>query len=157
MLRPLRMLVVSVVASSAVLGAQAGDPIMGTWKLNVAKSTYSPDPPPKSSTHTYELYGQEGVKFSVEGVDAAGNRTSIQYTAYYDGKDYPVTGSSEFDTVALRRIDAYTTELVNKKAGKVVYTRTRVLSKDGQVLTITSRGTNPKGQAVNNVAVFEKQ
>ena len=36
-------------ALSAAAGAQT-DPIVGTWKLDVAKSTYKPGPPPKSAT-----------------------------------------------------------------------------------------------------------
>ena len=44
-----------------------------------------------------------------------------------------------------------------KKAGKVVGTSKRVVSKDGKELTLTTTGKNAKGQAVNNVDVFEKK
>jgi len=33
----------------------------------------------------------------------------------------------------------------------------RVVSKDGKVLTVTTKGTNAKGEATNNVAVYDKQ
>ena len=35
-------------------------------------------------------------------------------------------------------------------------TFTRVVSKDGKTMTVTIKGTNAQGQAVNNVVVFEK-
>jgi hypothetical protein len=34
------------------------DPLIGTWKLNVAKSTFSPGPAPRSTTATVTAAGQ---------------------------------------------------------------------------------------------------
>jgi CTP-dependent riboflavin kinase len=39
----------------------------------------------------------------------------------------------------------------------VFATGTRVISKDGKVMTITTKGTNAKGQAFNDVEVFDKR
>jgi len=152
-----------VVALGVVLGAdivnlsaQASDPRIGTWKLNVAKSKYSPGPAPRSNTLKIEAAGQ-GEKVTTEGVNAEGGRTATQYTANFDGKDYPITGSQNADTVSLKRIDARTTERTDKKDGKVTVTLTRVVSQDGKTMTVTTKGTNPQGQPVNNVVVWEKQ
>ena len=134
----------------------ASDPSMGTWKLNLAKSKYSPGPPPKSATITYEQSGEE-VKRTGETVDADGKTTSFQYTAKYDGKDYPVSGSDTFDTIAIKRINDHTTTATLKKDGKVVSSARRVVSKDGKVMTLTLTGTNAKGEKFKNVAVYEKQ
>jgi hypothetical protein len=134
----------------------AADPSVGTWKLNTAKSKYSPGPAPKSATITYEETA-DGIKRMGESVDADGNKTSFEYTAKYDGKDYPVTGSDTIDMIALKRINDRSTEATLKKSGKVVSTARRVVSKDGKTLTLTITGTNAKGQNVKNVAVYEKQ
>lgn len=75
----------------------------------------------------------------------------------YDGKDYPITGSPDYDTIAVTRIDAYTAKSVQKKDGKTVGTTIRKVSKDGKVMTLTSKGTSAKGTPVNNVLVFDKQ
>jgi hypothetical protein len=151
-------LVVGVVVASVLVvavSAQAS-PEIGTWKLNVAKSKFSPGPAPKSQTVTFAAAGQ-GVKVTTEGVGADGTKTAQSYTANYDGKDVPLTGSATTDTVSLKRINATTVERTDKKAGKVVQTITRVMSADGKTLTITTKGTNAQGQAVNNVGVYEKQ
>src|SRR5207245_11389452 len=103
-----------------------------------------------------EASGQ-GEKITTEGVNAEGGRIATQYTANFDGKDYPLTGSSVADTVSLKRIDARTTVRTDKKDGKVVQTLTRVVSQDGTTMTVTTKGTNAEGQAVHNVAVFNKQ
>jgi hypothetical protein len=146
----------AISALSTSLAAQASDPIIGTWKLNVAKSKYNPGPPPKSVTATFEAAG-ESVRVVAKGVGAQGNPTETEYTASYDGKDYPVTGSPDYDTVSLKRINARTVEITRKKGGKVVQTVRRVLSKDGKRFTTTVTGTNAKGQKIHNVNVFERQ
>jgi len=152
-----------VVTLGVVLGAgvvsvsaQASDARIGTWKLNVAKSKYSPGPAPQSQTLKVEASGQ-GEKVTTEGVNTAGTPTMTQYTANFDGKDYPLTGSQNADKVSLKRIDARTTERTYKKGDTVVLTFTQVVSQDGKTMTTTGKGTNAQGQAVDNVTVYEKQ
>jgi hypothetical protein len=90
-------------------------------------------------------------------VDADGKTTSFSYTAKYDGKDYPVSGTDLYDAISLKRINDHTTEATLKKDGKVVSTARRVVSKDGKLMTLTMTGTNPKGEKMKNIAVYEKQ
>ena len=103
----------------------------------------------------YEATNQ-GLKVSVDS-DEAGGPTHWGYTANFDGKDYPVAGNPDGDVVVLKRITSTTTEAAFKKSGKRTTTTTRVISADGKTLTITKKGTNAQGQAVNNVQVFEKE
>ncbi len=131
-------------------------PRIGTWKLNLAKSTYDPGPPPTSDTRTYEGTG-DGEKATIEQVAADGTHTTNTFTAKLDGPDVPITGNPNADTVALKRINASTIEATLKKGGKVVLTTTSVVSKDGKVMTQTAKGTNASGQPVNNRLVFDKQ
>ena len=152
-----------VVALGVVLGAgivslsaQVIDPRIGTWKLNVAKSQFNPGPANQSLTVKVEPSGQ-GEKVATEAVNADGTRTATQYTANFDGKDYPLTGSQVADTVSLKRVDARTTERTDKKGGTVAQTLRRVVSQDGKTMTVTLKGKNAEGQDVNNVLVFEKQ
>jgi len=78
-------------AGSGRVSAQASDPRIGTWTLNVEKSKYNPGPAPQRVTLKIEASGQ-GEKYTTEGVNAAGTATKTEYTAQYDGKDYPLTG-----------------------------------------------------------------
>jgi hypothetical protein len=133
----------------------AADPFAGTWKLNAAKSKYTPGPPPKSATVTYEETA-DGIKRTGESVDVEGKTTSFEYTAKYDGKEYPVTGSDLYDTITLKRINDQTAEATLKKSGKVVSNARRVVSKDGKAMTLTITGTNPKGEKMHNVAIYDK-
>ena len=144
-------------ADIANLSAQASDPRIGTWKLNVAKSKFDPGPAPQSQTLKVDAVGK-GEKITSETVTADGKKVTVTYTANFDGKDYPLTGSAlGADKVSLKRIDARTTERIDKKDGKPVVTIRRVVSADGKTMTATVKGTNAEGKPINNVAVFEKQ
>jgi hypothetical protein len=161
MKRPLILIVVTAVAmtlgiSSLYVLAQAPDPIIGTWELNVAKSTYNPGPPPKSEIRKFETVG-DGWKYTGKGVRADGTTWAAEYIAHFDGKDYPVTGDANADTVSMKRIDRFTTVGTFKKAGKVTYRATRVISQDGKVWTNTIQGTDAQGKPYNNVMVHDRR
>jgi ABC-type transport system substrate-binding protein len=134
----------------------SADPAIGTWKLNTAKSKYHPGPAPKSATITYEETA-DGIKRTGESIDADGNKTSFEYTAKYDGKDYPVSGSELFDAIALKRLNDHTVESTLKKSGKVVTAARRFVPKDGKTMTLTISGTNARGHKMQNIAVYEKK
>lgn len=144
------------VAPALDVWGQAADPIVGTWELNLAKSRYSPGPAPRMETRTFEAVG-DAVKYTAKGIDAAGNPTLRQYTAKYDGKDYPASGNPDSDAIGWRRIDPFTTEHVQKKDGRIVITSTRVVAKDGRTFMFMSRGTNAAGQTVSNILVFDRR
>src|SRR5258705_9795339 len=104
----MRLTTRSLVSSVACLGLSAfligpalaqTDPQVGVWKLNPAKSKYSPGPAIKSGTTTIEAAGA-GTKVIVEQALADGTVRHFEFTADYDGKDSPVTGNNpDMDTV----------------------------------------------------------
>ncbi len=150
-------LAVGVFLVAALAGAQSKDPFVGSWKLNVEKSTYSPGPPPKSTTSVYEVAGK-GYKVSVKTEPASGPVQEWSYTSDFDGKDAPVSGAHpNADTISAKRIDAHTLELVNKKGGKITTTQKNVVAADGKTRTVTTMGNDATGRTVSSVAVFEKQ
>ena len=155
-LRAAALGMVLLALSGVELVAQSSDPVVGTWELNVVKSKYSPGPAPKSEMRTYVVAGQD-IKATSKGVDGAGKPIAAAWTVNYDGKDRPQTGNEDADALSLKRVDALTTEFTQKRAGKVVITGTRTISQDGKVMTITTKGTNARGQAISDVEVFEKR
>jgi hypothetical protein len=135
--------------------AFASNPNMGTWKLNEAKSKFPPGAP-KNHTVVYEAAGDK-TKVTVDGVDGEGKPTHNEWTGLFDGKDYPLKGDPTADTRSYKKIDDHTTELTNKKDGKVVATGKIVISADGKSRTVTVSGTDPKGKKVTSTAVYDKQ
>ena len=141
---------------SVVIAADAPDPVLGTWKLDTARSKFIPGPAPKSQTRTYAETAQ-GTAMTFTGVAANGSSMSGQSTFKYDGKDYKITGSADYDTLSLKRLNGSTVRADLKKGGKVVGTTVRTLTGHGKVLTLASKGTGATGAPFDIVMVFDKQ
>ena len=135
------------------------DPFAGTWKLNLEKSKEASDHPrlPKSETINVEEQ-DSGLKVANDQVNAQGKSIQFGYSAKFDGKKYPETGSPVVDTVEMKRINARTIEVTNLgKDGTVVTTIRSVISPDGKTRTSTLKAKDAKGATVSWVAVFDKQ
>jgi len=128
---------------------------MGTWKLNEAK-TKIPAGVPKNTTVVYVAAG-DNIKVTVDGVGADGKPQHNEWTGKFDGKDYPLTGDPAADTRSYKVINDHTTELTNKKNGKVTVMGQIVVSADGKMRTVTVKGTDPSGKMVSYSAVYDKQ
>jgi hypothetical protein len=155
-----RMLSSGLVAALALTGARAGppaSPVIGTWKLNVAKSTFTPGPGWRSQTRTYSAAPGGGVIVDWVGVGGHGEPMRVRFESRTDGKDHPMKGSANYDTLNAVRVDALTVKSEEKRDGKVVGIAIRKVSPDGKVMTITDDGTNRQGEKFSQVLVFERQ
>src|SRR5215467_8752921 len=132
------------------------DPMVGTWKLNLSKSTYNPGPAPKSAINKFDPW-EDGITATMEMVDGQGNIIHSEATVKFDGKDYPIKGSPIADAVSVKRANEREADIVWKKGGKVTMTGKSVITADGQTTTLTQTGTGPQGRTVNNTAVYDKQ
>jgi hypothetical protein len=132
----------------------ADDPVMGTWKLNEAKSKIAPGAP-KNSTVVYATAGDQ-IKVTVDGTDADGKPAHSEWTGKFDGKDYPVTGDATADMRSYKKEGKDTLELTNKKDGKVTVTGKVVVSADGKTRTVTINGMDAKGAKVTSTGVYDK-
>jgi hypothetical protein len=139
----------------AVAVSFAGNPNIGVWKLNEAKSKFPPNAV-KNNTVAYEADG-DSIKVTVDGVDAAGKPIHNEWTGKFDGKQYPLTGDPTADTRSYKMVDEHTTELTNKKDGKVTLSGRIVISADGKSRTITVSGTDAEGKKLKYSAAYDKQ
>ena len=146
----------AMAAMTVAATAQPKDPSMGTWVLNVAKSTYNPGPASKSGTRTYTP-APNGYMFSSDGVGATGTKSHVEFTAAFDGKYHVMTGSTTADSIMVNRVDANTVKSTQKKGAKEVVRTTRTVSKDGKTLTSTTKGTGADGKPYTNVEVFDRK
>ena len=85
-----------IVALAVNFAIAAADQHSGTWKMNPAKSKYSPGPAAKIVNLKIES-DENGIKIDAEGTDGDGNPTHAQYDAKFDGKDYAVTAKAVLD------------------------------------------------------------
>src|SRR5712691_13471362 len=137
-------LAVALVLAGTLL-AQAQESLFGTWKMNAAKSKYSPGPLPKSNIAKWEAF-QGGVKLTVDVVPANGETQHYESSGKFDGKDNPVKGNNpDADTLAFSKIDARTYESVAKKGGKTTLTGRIVVAADGKTRITTQTGKDGQG------------
>jgi hypothetical protein len=156
-------LAIAFVASAALLGgaclaapqAEAKDPFLGTWLLDADQSKFVPGPGPDDRTMIFtETDG--GLRHLTKTPNLFLSSTEdIDYTAKFDGKDYPITGTG-LDTVSLKRVDSHTIERTGKVRGKVSETCTMKVSPDGKTLTVTIKGSY-NGTDYSSVQVLHRQ
>lgn len=143
-------LAVLVGALSIALAAQT-NPRLGTWKMK------QDAPPPAANMMIYEPYGNGGMRITVDNTSANGRNTHWTYVTMFDGKDTPVEGHPAADTTSVRKIDDRTTEIVNKKAGRVIQVITNVISPDGNRIDNTYKNYDDKGEVRSTTtAVYER-
>ena len=134
----------------------AADPLLGTWELNVAKSSYVPAPGPKAQTVVISGTDQ-ARKLVVDITPDAGPAMHWEVSGGAN-QDLPVVGvNPNADTYTFRRVNQSTTEAHYKKGGKPTITQTAVVSADGKVLTVTGKGINAAGNTVNTTAVYDRK
>jgi len=143
-------------AMSVANAAPADNMVIGTWKLNVARSTFTPGPGWQSQVRVYQAT-PAGVSVTWTGTDASGATMRVSYAYNYDGRDYPMVGSASYDTLNAVRVDARTVRSEEKRDGKVVGIAVRTVSPDGKVLTIADEGTNRKGKPFSQLLIFDRQ
>lgn len=148
-----------VLVASTLLTAQAQDPWVGTWKLNVVKSKYSPaNLAPKSQTIKQEAVPGGGMKAVVDGTDPQGKPTHQELSTMFDGKSAAIKGAPDANTTRVyKRVDSKTYEYVQSLDGKLTVTARTSISADGKTRTTTTTGKNAQGITVNNVAVYDRQ
>ena len=126
---------------------------LGTWKLNEAKSKLAAGAP-KNTTVVYSAAGDNMVKIVTDGMDAAGKATHSEWTGKFDGKDYKVTGTTEYDTRSYMPAGKHSLSMAIKKGDKTVITGKVTIASDGKSRTVSTSGAEP---SMNNEAVYEKQ
>ena len=135
--------------------AFAADPIVGTWKLNVAKSKFIAGAALTAGTRTYT---ESNGLYTLQQKQTGSDGKEVSNTARYrEGKDEKQATGGTIDTTFAKKIDANTWDFDLKKDGKVVGHVHRVVSADGKTLTVQSTGMTLMGVSGDQTLVFDRQ
>ncbi len=140
-------------ASQSQANSSTADHALGVWRLNVARSTYIPGPPPKAQTRTYEKH-KFGVRATVRTTHADGHITVVQSVYDYDNIEHPVTGSEDVSALVMKRIDPWTAEATLWHADAQIGVMRREILRDGKRMTVTLKRTVPPA---NNTEVYDRE
>lgn len=130
---------VALAASGAT--AQVPDDWVGTWALNIARSTYSPGPAPyKRATYRIERLA-DSFRVIYDMVHPRGGTTHLEWTGRMDGRDYALQGVDQAITYAYVPASDGTCEIVVKIDGRVAARSRVTLSPDGRTMSTQTGGT----------------
>jgi len=155
-MRGLRFLIAFSVITAALLAAD--NPFVGTWKLNVAKSKFTPGTAFKEATVTFETAGDQ-MKRTFVGTNADGQQINEDSTIAWDGKPHKIEAPPNPPImVTVKKVDENTLDVTVETAdGKLLDTVKAVVATDGKSITVTNKGEDEKGRKLDNTEVFEKQ
>ena len=143
-------------AIASIAADSSDNSVNGTWALNAAKSKFS-GPGFKTQTRTYATTADGTMTMSFTGTTTAGGTVTGASSFKYDGKDYPITGSSDFDTISLKKINDSTVNFWLKKSGTLVGEGSRMVSGHGKVLTVNAKIKGPDGKPYSSMMVYDRQ
>ena len=154
----LRMIFAAVMASGMAIAAAGGgaDPVIGMWQLDASKSTFTAGPALKGQTRTYTQSGPS-ISLVMASVGADGKEGTTKTTYQLDGKDYPVTGTGDYDSLMGKQVDSHSAEFTLKKGGKKIGTSTRTVSADGKMMTSKMSMTLASGEKTDQTLVFHRK
>ena len=158
------LVVLGAVAVTALPSLAQNSKLVGTWKLNAAKSDFGQFPPPQSETDVIEVSGAD-FKQHVSSVTARG---TAQYTraCTIDGKDTPLTPdnpNAHIGAITLSKIlcawdgsSLVITEGFQMQGSDGTDKLTYSVSSDGSTLTLTSQITSA-AMNMNRKMVYDRQ
>jgi len=137
--------------------AQTGDAWIGTWKLNLAQSSYDPaNLAPKSQTTKMTASGSS-VTAITDGVAADGSKTHTEITYTFDAKEYEYKGAPDpKSTRVYTRVDDHHYSYATKVNGLITTNSRVAVTPDGKTRTIVTTGRDAQGRTIRNFTVWNK-
>ena len=141
----------SLITAASCLAANAH---IGTWKLNEAKSKM-PAGMGKNSSVTYTEEGDK-IRVTIDGTDKDGKAFRSVWVGKWDGKAYPVKNNPSYNAIGYRVVNDHTNSIQALKDGKLVWSGTITVSKDGKSRMVSIHGTGANGKKFSGKAVYNK-
>lgn len=149
-----------VLVAVSTVRAQDVPKIVGIWRLNTEKSKLPSMPAGWFEIRQYSLR-PDGYLVGLLVTSNARGHHYLQFTAKSDGRDYPeysddivadmiAAAKPTPRTYAEKTIDGFVTEWTDKVNGRVTASGRKIVSSDGQTLTITVDGST-------QVRIYDRQ
>jgi hypothetical protein len=140
--------------------SENADKFVGTWVLNLAKSTYEGAPAPKAVIRTFDYERGGTILVTAHTTNVNGSLSFVHYLFTLDGREYEELsrGSSPSKTMlAARKIDDSNIDLTFSRDGKPYIWHSWSISADGRTFTVKRRSITADGKPTSSVQIYEKQ
>ncbi|HUI82894.1 MAG TPA: hypothetical protein VL240_01655 [Candidatus Binatia bacterium] len=145
------LIVASPDAAAKVAGEKSA---VGTWRLEVSRSSFGNLPAPKFEQLVVSTDKPDMLKWNLKRITADGKSYIASYDGPIDGNDHPMMSSEAGSTVAYTRTAGGSVQwTVKDRTGAVIETGSGQLSPDGNTLTLRGTAQGPNGTS-NFVSVF---
>ena len=129
--------------------------VVGTWELNLRKSSWGALPPPKSATVNILRYDQNGMQWTAQETDEHGNSIALEWQGALNGLPQPATGTDAGVTYAFQQTDEGILEVVTFPDGSRI-TSLGTISAGGKTLTMRRHMTSPVRGVLDWTEVYDK-
>jgi hypothetical protein len=139
----------------------AADPFVGRWKLDLARTTTTPENPsaPRAKEVTLIARDQgDNREILVHGVNADGSPLKGGFTVPINGGPGKVADDTDsYDGITLKYLSPTIHDLIYTKGDKAVARRHVELSQDGKTMTTTYKGADSQGNPITRIEVWRRQ
>jgi ABC-type transport system substrate-binding protein len=142
--------------------AQSIDPFVGTWVLDLQRSSFENMPTPKTVIRTVD-YERDGlVLVTAHTTNTAGAMSFVHYLFTLDGKEYEEMSRSTAPNrvptfMSAAKLSDRALKLTFKNNGKVSISHEWTISEDGRTLTMKRTAKDAQGRRVYSVQVYDKR
>ena len=138
----------------------AADPFAGKWKLDLARTTTTPENPsaPRAKEVTLIARDQgENREVIVDGINADGSPLKGGFTVPIKGGPGKVADDNDsYDGITLKYLGPTVHDLIYTKGDKAVARRHVEISQDGKIMTTTYKGADPQGNPITRIEVWRR-
>ncbi len=132
------------------------DPFLGTWIMKPELNVYQFGNAPQRGTYKIETDG-DGYLVTMSWTTIEGTDLTMSYNGIPDGIDYPTDPETGVDSMSMTRKSDKVLDSAAMKDGKVVAYGTRILSEDGNIMTVKQSGKTPDGQEFVNTSIYVRK
>jgi hypothetical protein len=135
--------------------AENADALLGTWKLDVSKSTYSGFEPPRELVETYRVLANGEIERTVTGISADGAADPVVRMTW-PRRGGVIKGLDRPDTYIETYIGPGEWLVTSLLDGVQVSTRHKIVAADGRTMTQAYHGIED-GKPISSVEVWTRQ
>ena len=139
-----------------ILLCRAEGVVFGSWRLNLARSTFSGVTPPRSLTLRVEPHAK-GELVTVDRTEISGQAISSSMILYLDGIARPFEDGGCSGTRSSRRVDSQTVEILRTCTSGESTKLLRRMAQQGKELVIEISEQRSGGRRFDRRLVLEKQ
>lgn len=155
-MRPIIISLALAVAATAAAAEGVPDSWLGSWQLQVDRSSYPAAPPYRRATYRIARTS-EGFTVIYDMVYPRGGTSHVEWTGRMDSRDYPLQGVDDAITYAYTPSTDDGSDVVVKIDGRVAARARIKVSPDGRTMTTRTTTVAPGGRPAVTTTVYEKQ